>query len=95
MFSPSTLTLNPAASPLLRPTGRVAEVTAHILLSRSSRQFPRSIIENSAITLGRVAWICPDEIAPHLGYFCTSWCQALREIRDDIEKEHAFLGLCR
>ena len=47
----------------------------------------------SAITLGRVSWICPDPIAPHLGQFLAVWCGALRNVRDDIEKEHAFLGL--
>ena len=48
----------------------------------------------SAITLGRVAWVCPGQIAPHLAHFAGPWCYALRNIRDDIEKEHAFLGLC-
>lgn len=47
----------------------------------------------SAITLGRVSMICPDPIAPHLGQFLGVWCGALRNVRDDIEKEHAFLGL--
>ena len=37
--------------------------------------------------------ICPDPIAPHLGQFLGVWCGALRNVRDDIEKEHAFLGL--
>ena len=49
----------------------------------------------SAITLGRVAWICPEGIAPHLAHFVGPWCAALRHIRDDVEKGHAFLGLCR
>ncbi len=48
----------------------------------------------SAITLGRVAWVCPGQLAPHLGHFMGPWCSALRSIRDDVEKEHAFLGLC-
>ena len=48
----------------------------------------------SAITLGRVAWVCPAQLAPHLGHFIAPWCSALRSIRDDVEKEHAFLGLC-
>ena len=48
----------------------------------------------SAITLGRVAWVCPGQIAPHLAHFVGPWCSALRSIRDDVEKEHAFLGLC-
>lgn len=57
-------------------------------------QMPRSLQENSAITIGRIAWICPQPIAPHLAHFIGPWCQALRIVRDDIEKEHAFLGLC-
>ena len=48
----------------------------------------------SAITLGRVAWVCPGQLAPHLGVFAGAWCGALRSISDDVEKEHAFLGLC-
>jgi hypothetical protein len=48
----------------------------------------------SAITLGRVAWVCPAQLAPHLAHFAAPWCNALRSIRDDVEKEHAFLGLC-
>ncbi|KAK9804853.1 hypothetical protein WJX72_008726 [[Myrmecia] bisecta] len=54
---------------------------------------PRSIVENTAITLGRVAWICPETIAPHLQHFVGVWCAALRLVRDDVEKEHAFMGL--
>jgi hypothetical protein len=38
--------------------------------------------------------MAPKEIAPHLEHFIGPWCVALRPIRDDIEKEHAFLGLC-
>ncbi|KAL3146894.1 hypothetical protein ABBQ38_014866 [Trebouxia sp. C0009 RCD-2024] len=65
------------------------------ILAAPMSQMPRSIVENSAITLGRVAWICPEGIAPHLGHFVGPWCAALRHIRDDVEKGHAFLGLCR
>ncbi len=38
--------------------------------------------------------MAPKEIAPHLEHFIQPWCLALRPIRDDVEKEHAFLGLC-
>lgn len=57
--------------------------------------YPGCMFACSSITLGRVAWICPEGIAPHLGHFVGPWCAALRHIRDDIEKGHAFLGLCR
>merc|ERR1712083_21104 len=29
-----------------------------------------------------------------MGTFAQAWCCALKTIRDDIEKEHAFIGLC-
>lgn len=37
--------------------------------------------------------MCPEPIAPHLEHFIAPWCTALRTVRDDVEKEHAFLGL--
>ncbi|PIA56714.1 hypothetical protein AQUCO_00700814v1 [Aquilegia coerulea] len=54
----------------------------------------KSLIENSAITLGRLAWVCPELVSPHMEHFMQSWCIALSMIRDDIEKEDAFRGLC-
>ncbi|XP_050232437.1 transportin-1 [Mercurialis annua] len=54
----------------------------------------KSLIENSAITLGRLAWVCPEIVSPHMEHFMQSWCIALSTIRDDIEKEDAFRGLC-
>ena len=53
----------------------------------------RTHVACSAITLGRIAWMCPEPIAPHLEHFTAPWCNALRTVRDDVEKEHAFLGL--
>ncbi|WCJ35060.1 transportin 1 [Euphorbia peplus] len=54
----------------------------------------RSLVENSAITLGRLAWVCPEIVSPHVEHFMQSWCIALSMIRDDLEKEDAFRGLC-
>ncbi len=58
-------------------------------------RMPPSILENASITLGRTAWRCSEQLAPHLAHFVTPWCMQLRNIRDGTEKEHAFLGLCR
>ena len=55
----------------------------------------KSLVENTAITLGRLGLVCPEVGAPHLEHFIKPWCMALRSIRDDIEKDHAFQGLCR
>ncbi|XP_048336150.2 transportin-1 [Ziziphus jujuba] len=56
--------------------------------------FNKSLTENSAITLGRLAWVCPELVSPHMEHFMQPWCSALSMIRDDIEKEDAFRGLC-
>jgi len=55
----------------------------------------KSLLENTAITLGRLAMVCPADVAPRLALFIQPWCVSLRAIRDDIEKEHAFIGLCK
>jgi transportin-1 len=54
----------------------------------------KSLLENSAITLGRLGWVCPELVAPHMEHFMQPWCRALCMIRDDFEKEDAFRGLC-
>ncbi|CAI9104774.1 OLC1v1003526C1 [Oldenlandia corymbosa var. corymbosa] len=54
----------------------------------------KSLLENSAITLGRLAWVCPELVSPHMEHFLQHWCMALSLIRDDVEKEDAFRGLC-
>ena len=54
----------------------------------------KSLLENTAITIGRLGYAAAAPLAPHLGEFCRCWCLALCAIRDDIEKEHACLGLC-
>ncbi|KAK9248522.1 armadillo-type protein [Lipomyces tetrasporus] len=55
----------------------------------------QTIIENAAITIGRLGISCPDMIAPRLEAFAGYWCKALRMIRDTEEKETAFKGMCK
>jgi transportin-1 len=38
----------------------------------------KSLLENSAITLGRLGWVCPEVVAPHMDHFMQPWCYALR-----------------
>jgi hypothetical protein len=38
----------------------------------------KSLLENSAITLGRLGWVCPELVAPHMDHFMQPWCYALR-----------------
>lgn len=54
----------------------------------------RSLTENAAVTIGRLALVCPQHVAPHLGLFIRPWCDALAEIKDNDEKDSAFQGIC-
>ncbi|KAL9712234.1 hypothetical protein Ac2012v2_005312 [Leucoagaricus gongylophorus] len=55
---------------------------------------PRSLHENAAVSIGRIGFMHPTLVAPHLPEFAQAWCQALYEIRDNDEKDSAFRGLC-
>ncbi|XP_011405788.1 PREDICTED: transportin-1 isoform X2 [Amphimedon queenslandica] len=55
---------------------------------------PKTLLENSAITLGRLGYVCPAEVAPYLNQFIRIWCTSLRNVRDNEEKDSAFRGMC-
>ncbi|GAB5367182.1 hypothetical protein AAMO2058_001207600 [Amorphochlora amoebiformis] len=55
---------------------------------------PKSLLENAAITLGRVGLVCPEIVAKHLHHFAKQWCKNLLHFHDSDEREHAFRGLC-
>lgn len=66
---------------------------------------PRSLVENAAITLGRIAWVCPEPLAPHAPEFLGLWCAPpafllmglLFQLADWLWKVAAtvlWLGLC-
>ena len=54
----------------------------------------RSLLENTAIALGRIGLQNTELVAPSLDEFVAPWCMSLRSIFDDPEKESAFRGLC-
>jgi transportin-1 len=54
----------------------------------------KALHENAAITIGRLGLICPAEVAPYLPHFFRAWCTSLANIRDNMEKESAFMGIC-
>ncbi|XP_067679516.1 transportin-1-like [Haliotis asinina] len=55
---------------------------------------PKTLLENTAITIGRLGLVCPQEVAPMLQQFIRQWCTSLRNIRDNEEKDSAFRGIC-
>ncbi len=54
----------------------------------------KGMLENAGISLGRLALRCPQQMAPALQTFVQPWCLALRRVRDGVEKEQAYAGLC-
>lgn len=53
----------------------------------------KTLIENTAITIGRLGLLCPGECAGFINSFINNWCQSLKEIRANDEKYTSFLGL--
>ena len=100
-FFSLALTLPPSLSPSLSQVGQdmrpyvegVMEKLVPIINRHET--INKSLVENTAITLGRLGLVTPDITAQVLASFVHPWCIALRTIRDDIEKEHAFHGLVR
>jgi len=70
---------------------KVLENTVNIMVH--ARCLPRNLVENATITLGRVVLICSTGFAQHLHVYVGVWCQMLRSIRDNLEKEQSFKGL--
>jgi hypothetical protein len=82
----------------LRLGGEI-EPLADVVLPRLIRvingtYISRCLVENAAITLGRLGLAVPHKVAPHLQDFLKPWCLALSAVRDDAEKESAFRGMC-
>ncbi|KAM9237784.1 LOW QUALITY PROTEIN: transportin-1-like [Dugong dugon] len=55
---------------------------------------PKTLLENTAITIGRLGYVCPQKVAPMLQQFIRPSCTSLRNIRDIEEKDSAFRGIC-
>lgn len=61
--------------------------------ARSMRMI--TLMENTGITIGRVAFACPQAVGTHLHLFIKPWCLAMRNIVANDEKHQAFNGICR
>jgi len=55
---------------------------------------PGPVLENAAIAVGRMGLVCSDDVAPSLPQFSSSFIKALRDVRDNEEKDSAFRGFC-
>ncbi|KAI9498718.1 armadillo-type protein [Zychaea mexicana] len=57
-------------------------------------QIQRTLLENVAITIGRLGLVFPDLVGQHLQLFIKPWLITLAPIRPNEEKASAFSGLC-
>ncbi|XP_041357123.1 transportin-1-like [Gigantopelta aegis] len=72
----------------------VSVVLGHLVDIINRSNTPKTLLENTAITIGRLGLVCPQEVAPMLQQFIRQWCTSLRNIRDNEEKDSAFRGVC-
>jgi transportin-1 len=79
-------------------TPHVPAVMARLIpMARQRNEMHPHLVENTAITIGRLAKVCPNAVAtaPGVGAdFVLAWCLSLQEVKHRGEKEHAFEGLC-
>lgn len=53
-----------------------------------------TVLENAAITIGRIGISYSEFLAPHLPEFAMSWSRCMLYLEDNEEKETAFKGMC-
>ncbi|XP_073999051.1 transportin-1-like isoform X2 [Rhodnius prolixus] len=70
-------------------------VLSQLILIINKANTPKTLLENTAITIGRLGYVCPHDVAPMLQQFVRQWCTSLRNIRDNEEKDSAFRGMCQ
>ncbi|KAF8363061.1 imb-2 [Pristionchus pacificus] len=76
----------------MREYAKVITLKLTAVLARDNVQ--KTLIENTAMTLGRLGIYCTEDVAPALQYFIRPACYALRNVRDNADKESAFRGIC-
>ncbi|XP_039489315.1 transportin-1-like isoform X2 [Drosophila santomea] len=69
-------------------------VLSDLIIIINRQNMPKTLLENAAITIGRLGYVCPDEVAPYLPEFAREWCTILRQIQDNTEKYSSFMGMC-
>lgn len=69
-------------------------VLANLVTIINRPDAPKGLLENTAITIGRLGYACPVEMAPMLDKFIRPWCLSLRNVSDSDDKDSAFRGIC-
>ncbi|GAM23333.1 hypothetical protein SAMD00019534_065080 [Acytostelium subglobosum LB1] len=71
----------------------VKDILAKLIPIMQNVKLNRNILENTAITLGRMGLVSADVCAPRIEEFIQCWCMAIRAKIDDQEKDSAFRGM--
>ncbi|KAI0465489.1 hypothetical protein LJB42_000726 [Komagataella kurtzmanii] len=63
------------------------------LLEASEMQ--STVLENAAITIGRMGISSNEALAPYANDFINQWCKLMLYLEENEEKETSFIGMCR
>ncbi|GMS84334.1 hypothetical protein PENTCL1PPCAC_6509 [Pristionchus entomophagus] len=69
-------------------------ITLKLTAVMARENVQKTLLENTAMTLGRLGIYCTEDVSPALQYFIRPACYALRNVRDNADKESAFRGIC-
>ncbi|KAH9363586.1 hypothetical protein HPB48_013765 [Haemaphysalis longicornis] len=72
----------------------VHTVVANLVNIINRPDAPKGLLENTAVAIGRLGYVCPEEVAPMLDKFIRPWCLSMRNVSDSEDKDSAFRGLC-
>lgn len=72
----------------------VSTIIRQLIVNINEPSIKGTLLDNTAITIGRISFACPADVAPHLSEFIKPWCSAIRVIRDNDAKDSAFRGIC-
>lgn len=73
----------------------VSSIIEHLIMTLLQDSKSPSLLENVAITISRIGYVCPEVVSVYLEKFFKQWCRVLRNIADNKEKESAFFGMCK
>ena len=72
----------------------VQHLLPRLTILMNANNTPGPVLENAAIALGRMGLVCSDDVAPQLPAFSSAFIRALKDVRDNDEKDSAFRGFC-
>lgn len=72
----------------------VQHLLPRLILLINANNTPGPVLENAAIAIGRTGLVCPDDVARELPVFAAAFIRALKDVRDNEEKDSAFRGFC-